>query len=218
MKIIGIYCIVNRTNNKRYVGSSIDIKNRFRQHLHCLKNDKHCNKHLQASWNKYGATSFSFRIHSEIDDIENILVHEEYWINYFDSIQNGYNQRIDCRSNIGIKRTEAFKEACRQRWLGHIQSIEQIEKRKETMRLRKEHGYKRVTGWKLTPEQIEIRSKSQLKQVYQYDLEDNLISVYEGVKIAAEKLGFNRSPISAVCLGYRNTYKGFKWTYTPLEK
>lgn len=218
MKIIGIYCIVNRTNNKRYVGSSIDIKNRFRQHIHCLKNNKHCNKHLQAAWNKYDSSSFSFIIHSKLDDSNNILEHEEYWIKYFDSIQNGYNQRIDCHSNIGIKRTEEFKEACRQRWTGHKQTIEQVEKRKNTMRLRKESGYQRKTGWKLTPEQIEIRSKSQMKKIYQYDLKNNLIEEYAGATIAAQILGFNRSPINAVCCGRKKTYKGFKWTYTPLEK
>lgn len=60
MSIIGIYCIVNKVNYKKYVGSSINVKNKFRQHKHTLNNNKHCNKHLQLAWNKCKATNFEF--------------------------------------------------------------------------------------------------------------------------------------------------------------
>lgn len=52
--ITGIYIIKNILNNKIYVGSTIDIKKRWRDHKWHLKENKHHNSHLQASYNKYG--------------------------------------------------------------------------------------------------------------------------------------------------------------------
>jgi|694.fasta_scaffold04147_11 hypothetical protein len=62
MKICGIYQIINIVNNKRYIGQSIDIKNRFIRHKYQLNKNIHDNKKLQNAWNKYGKQSFKFEI------------------------------------------------------------------------------------------------------------------------------------------------------------
>ena len=56
----GIYQIYNKCNNKRYIGSTLNISRRWSQHLHLLRNGKHHSKHLQSAWNKYGEESFVF--------------------------------------------------------------------------------------------------------------------------------------------------------------
>ena len=58
----GIYIIINKKNGNRYVGSSVNLKKRFRDHRCYLRNDMHDNGHLQRSWNKYGEDVFEFRI------------------------------------------------------------------------------------------------------------------------------------------------------------
>lgn len=50
----GIYQIINKSTNKFYIGSAIDLKKRKREHFHHLNHNKHRNKHLQSSWNKHG--------------------------------------------------------------------------------------------------------------------------------------------------------------------
>ena len=45
----GIYCIKNLINNKIYVGSSVNIEQRFTEHKHGLNNNTHHNSHLQRS-------------------------------------------------------------------------------------------------------------------------------------------------------------------------
>lgn len=67
----GIYLIKNIITNQNYVGSSYDIKNRWRQHKWYLKNNKHNNTYLQNSWNKYGEQSFEFStiIYCSIDEL-----------------------------------------------------------------------------------------------------------------------------------------------------
>lgn len=91
----GIYYIRNCLNNKIYIGQSIHIGKRFEQHLYNLTNQKET-KHLQNSWNKYGAHNFEFGIICEanIDMLSNL---EEYYITYvYQSFkrENGYNIKM----------------------------------------------------------------------------------------------------------------------------
>lgn len=71
----GIYEIVNRVNGKRYVGSAVDLSQRWREHRSGLARGKHHSRHLQAAWNKYGDTSFEFRVLKECAPID--LLREE---------------------------------------------------------------------------------------------------------------------------------------------
>lgn len=63
MKYCGIYSIsFLGDKDKYYIGSSNDICRRGAEHLNFLRQNKHCNKKLQNSFNKYGLESFVFEI------------------------------------------------------------------------------------------------------------------------------------------------------------
>ena len=66
----GIYKIINKINNKYYVGRTVDLRKRWREHKLALKKNKHSNDILQHSWNKHGESNFEFIIIEVFDTIE----------------------------------------------------------------------------------------------------------------------------------------------------
>ena len=56
----GIYKIINRKNGKYYVGSSVNIHERWNEHRRTLREGTHINPKLQASWKRNGEPKFDF--------------------------------------------------------------------------------------------------------------------------------------------------------------
>lgn len=77
--MIGIYGIKNKINNKIYVGQSMDINKRFSKHIRELRKQKHYNKHLQRSFNKYLECQFELIILEECKSSE-LGFKEQEWI------------------------------------------------------------------------------------------------------------------------------------------
>ena len=53
VKLCGIYQIEHRFSHKKYIGSSMDIWNRWKQHRSSLADGKHHNKQLQLDYDFY---------------------------------------------------------------------------------------------------------------------------------------------------------------------
>ena len=70
-----------------------------------------------------------------------------------------------------------------------------------------------LKGCKLSKEHIEKHAKAVSKKTYQYDLEGNLIRVWNSVKEASEELKIGTSGISDCCNGKRKTNHGFIWKH-----
>lgn len=50
-RMAGVYKIINTTNNKMYIGQSINIERRWEEHKEELKNNKHHSYKLQSDYN-----------------------------------------------------------------------------------------------------------------------------------------------------------------------
>ena len=74
----GIYKIYCKSEDKSYIGKSINIEERWKQHLYELKKGNHINNKLQKVFNKYGKDNFEFSILKEIDDYYEITYYESY--------------------------------------------------------------------------------------------------------------------------------------------
>ena len=117
--ISGIYCIENLTTNKKYIGQSRNINDRWYRHRKDLNDGIHDNDYLQKAWDKYGEKDFKFYILECCDD--NSLDEKEiYYINLHNTLDrsHGYNLKSGGQnggSQVSIyvrkKQSEALKQA-----------------------------------------------------------------------------------------------------------
>ena len=65
--MIGIYCFINKINNKKYIGQSINIEERKESHLRYYNNPnmKDYNTKFYRALRKYGTDQFTFQILEE---------------------------------------------------------------------------------------------------------------------------------------------------------
>ena len=84
--MIGIYKITNLINNKCYIGQSINIQRRWREHR-----ARRGSSPLYKDMKIYGVENFSFEVIEECH-INELNTKEIYWIKYYNSFYNGYNR------------------------------------------------------------------------------------------------------------------------------
>lgn len=105
----GIYCFKNLVNGKVYIGQSVNIQRRYKQHLSNINNLKH-QEAIYLALRKYGVENFSFEILKECD-INNLSKFEQYYISKYDAYGcNGYNETVGGEGSIGYKHTKESKE------------------------------------------------------------------------------------------------------------
>lgn len=102
MKISGVYQILNKVNNKSYIGSSINIHARWARHICDLNNNVHHSLYLQRAWNKYGKDSFIFTILEERDK-EDLIKREDYFFSFY---RPEYNICPTAKNALGMKHTK----------------------------------------------------------------------------------------------------------------
>ena len=98
----GIYQIRNILNGKCYVGSAINIQQRWAVHLSMLRHGWHYNQHLQGAFNKYGELIFILSILEYIENSKQLIPREQY---YIDTILPEYNISSTAGSLLGYRHT-----------------------------------------------------------------------------------------------------------------
>lgn len=128
--LCGVYKITNNINNKVYIGQSINIKARWKDHIHALdRGDSNCTL-LQRAWVKYGGKeNFTFEIlelclEDELDEVE------VKYITMYDSHNQGYN--IESGGNQNKCLSDETKQKLREAHLGKKMSNETKKKMSES--------------------------------------------------------------------------------------
>lgn len=94
--MVGIYKFENNITHNIYIGQSVNIERRYKDHLlrakHNHKGNDEYNTPLHRAIRKYGIENFTFSIIEECENNKETLnSKEQYWIKIFDSFENGYN-------------------------------------------------------------------------------------------------------------------------------
>lgn len=102
-----IYCILNKVNLKRYIGSAVKFSKRKAYHVSKLRAGNHDNSYLQNSWNKYGEVNFEFLILEKVESEDNLIPREQWWI---DNTPSQYNICKIAGNCAGRKHSEEAKK------------------------------------------------------------------------------------------------------------
>lgn len=90
-----IYKITNQKNRLVYIGSSIEVERRWRQHKEASinENDHHYNYPLIVAFREFGVTNFTFEVIDTLPTWEAMIEAEHNWIVKENCVKpNGYNQ------------------------------------------------------------------------------------------------------------------------------
>lgn len=194
MRIQGIYKIINLVNGKIYVGLSKNIKRRFSSHKSAFKrfiengsNLTRANVHLLNSVAKYGLSNFLFDIIEVVDNPNDLLSRESFWIEQLNTLDRdfGYNMQKD--NGITIEYSKEVRK----------KASDRIKKQWKDGKRTKQSG--KLKQWfKDNPEQSLVKSKLLTKTLTKYEYyiykDDNLIEVCGYKKLV--ELGFKNANVN----------------------
>lgn len=236
MKLIGIYSISNNIDDRLYVGSSVNIEQRWKRHITDLHNNVHHSKHLQRFVNKYGIEVLSFNI-LEYSTVDNLLDREQY---YLDTISCKFNNCKIAGSCLGSTRSDDYKKELSKRISGSGNPTYGIERTYE-WRKKISDANKGQVAWNkgktgvYSQETLDKMSKSAIgrvvdkatrdkirkansKKIYQYDKDGTFIKEWNSAKKCGVELNIGPPSIAACAKGKTKTAGGFIFRYEYFDK
>lgn len=208
-----IYLIRNIINNKVYVGQAMrTVEERFKEHLR--KSDI-LNTHLSKAIRKYGKNNFYYEIIEDNLPYNILLEREQYWIKYYNSYNNGYN---DTQGGEGYLKysdeelLELWEKGFNCTEIAKILNANLVSISTQLTQLGIDND-KKIQR---------IRIKNQEKErdpVLQLTKDGQLIKEWNTAAEIERETGMSRSNIKACCNGKLKTAYGFIWkrknTYGP---
>ena len=182
MGTVGVYKITNLINNDCYVGSSKNIEERWKQHLHKYdkENRREYNYHIYRAFRKYGISNFKFEI-LEVCSEEERLIREKW---YFEKLNPRYNELVPKDNTIWDKKLKKIhKERCKRAW------AERTEENKAKVYANLEKGRNNP---------LFLKNKKDKKPIIAIRLSDGFEQQFKSMYEAQKALDIARSSISQI--------------------
>lgn len=217
--MIGIYKITNKINNKSYIGKSIDIERRWRQHTTepFNSNADTYDTLFYRAIRKYGLKNFQFEIIEQCPK-EELNESEKYWIQY-------YNTYVDNPNSHGYNMTKGGEYTSLEPWYNYDYILELWNQGKTHQEILDiincSDGTLSRALDKLNISADERRQRSNLYKaipVNQYDFNGHFISSYSSIAEAIRQISDNFPNASTVNICYAcnkklNSAYGYLWRY-----
>lgn len=219
-----IYMLVNSVNNKIYIGRSLRLKNRMKEHF---QSDFHRynGKKLIHAKTKYGLDSFKIVV-LEYCSKENLAEAENFYLNTLQPFDDrGYNIRRVASEDVGsfvmtdeqkTKISDGLKNFFKTGTPNKRKTITHNKDgtvREEYSQFRREVAIKNDCAGKMNA-WVAINGSPRKRAVVMIDKDtDEIIRDFSSITEAANFLGIRGSSISGVLSGKCNTTHGYKWKY-----
>ena len=205
-----IYKIINTCNNKIYIGqTTYALNDRWCQHKSAVYDKtKHTyNYKIYKAMRKYGINNFNIEIIEEIDN-NKLDEREQYWIKYYNSVENGYNITYGGKGCI-LHTDEQLLNLWNQ-GLCCAEIAKVLGKKYSTL------YSKRLQQLGISEKEIIKRgqlqnNKNNRKIVLQYTKNGDFIKEFESSCAVEKELGYYSSNIRAACRGALKSAYGYKW-------
>lgn len=220
----GIYKIQNKENGLVYIGKSIHIEQRFKEHI------RNAYFRIDKAIAEFGEENFSFEIIEECLP-EELNEKEIYWIKYYNSYEGeGYNDTPGGETNEAalIKTRKPVEQysldgQLLHRYISAAEASRQTKIQASNIQYccNSHPRYKHAGGfqWKyegslkqIKPIQTNVHSTKK-KDIIQLDKNNNIIGTYPSAMEAERQTKVNHRHISECCKSQRKTAGGYYWAY-----
>ena len=158
----GIYLITNKINNHMYVGGSIDIERRFREHKRGADVD---NQAIDRAILKYGKENFTYQIITELPpDWKIISKHEKYWVKFYNTFKNKHHYNLKDGGDSGYEGNTHSEETRNKMSKSHIGNTHSEETKKKMSEAHK--GKNHWNYGNITPDKTKIKISEKLRKDY----------------------------------------------------
>jgi len=222
----GVYKFTSKTTGLSYIGQSIDIERRYKEHK---KADDGYSFHNAIK--EHGWDDFIFEV-LEYCDIDKLLEREKYWITYYNTYYHGYNEtpggeggftsgkkkpvaqydlegnfiaayvsELDAERKLGLKsKSSNISRVC----LGDAYMSQGFQWRFIT----NDVDYKLNIG----PCPQKALYSNKINKIAQCDLEThNIIKIFNSISEASRETNIGRRNISSVCNNRYKSAGGYYW-------
>lgn len=224
-EIISIYLIENKTNNKKYIGQTINYNKRMKEHI--FGRNARQNSVVDRAIKKYGKDLFHFSIIDKASDQNEADNLERIYIKKYDClIPSGYNVLIGGRKQQGSwNQKKVYMYNLNGEFEKEFESASELERISNSFYMHsqiasccngKSYRYKDKMFRYEYSEKINAYKKppsTKNKQVFQFDLDGTLIKRYKSIVTAASMTNTSRTSILGCIKGTYKTANGFKWSY-----
>lgn len=198
----GIYKITNLVNNKVYIGQSVDIERRWRDHRKVYETG---NSLVYKAFRKYGLENFSFEIIEQCPQDE-LNDKEYYWIKYYHSCIYddkcwGYNMNYGGYFGSIVKTEDILAK-----WEEGL-TVSQIA---QSLGINSHSIGKRLGSCGISP--TERKQRFEKNKIYQYDLNGNLVNTFHNTFEVERVLGYNHHTISSCLTNRLPGFDNYIWT------
>lgn len=221
-----VYKITNTINNKCYIGVT---KHTFRKRYNCRDdwwNATRVNRHLKNAVNKYGPEFFIVEI-LETCEKEKLEVREKYYIEFYNSYENGYNLTSGGFYNYEVSEESKRKnsEINKKRYENGAvtwnkgKKLSESHKKRSSETKKKNYNSGKTIPWnkgkktgRPSEQAILNSAKAHMKRVDCYK-DGKLVKTYESQK-ETKKDGFNPAQVSLCCNNKARTHRGHVFKFT----